>query len=137
MHEDITGRYNCCPHDQLVGSPPETLPVESDAYQNFRKIVLTRTCQRDLANVSTHGGTSICKAKNALDMLYCRKEIFHPISTYPLYVKMATMHLNTLRLAEIAGERNPIRVLEIQRKYNGRKSIITFKNPVPNGVTTF
>ncbi|KHJ99681.1 hypothetical protein OESDEN_00335 [Oesophagostomum dentatum] len=121
--EDITGPYVCCSHEALTGPRPETLPLESDAYQSLRKIVLTKTFQRDLAKASPHGGTSICETKNALD---------RPISTYPMYVKLATMHLNTLRLAEIAGERREVRVLEIQRKYYRRKSRISFKNPVPH-----
>ncbi|KHJ90127.1 hypothetical protein OESDEN_10033 [Oesophagostomum dentatum] len=86
--------------------------------------------KRDLARASPYGGTSICETKNALDRLYCRKEIFYPVSTYHLYAKLATMHLNTLRLAEMAGERNVIRTVEVQRKYNRRKSTIYFKNPV-------
>ncbi|KHJ80367.1 hypothetical protein OESDEN_19959 [Oesophagostomum dentatum] len=132
FQEDVTGPYNCCSHEQLTGPRPETLPLESDAYQNLRKVVLSNSFQRDLAKASPYGGTSICEAKNALDRLYCRKEIFYPISTYPLYVKMATMHINTLRLAELAGERNVIREVEVQRKYNRRKSIVKFKNAVPH-----
>ncbi|KHJ99008.1 hypothetical protein OESDEN_00998 [Oesophagostomum dentatum] len=120
--EDITGPYNCCSHEALTGPRPETLPLESDAYQNLRK--------RDLARASPYGGTSICETKNALDRLYCRKEIFYPVSTYHLYAKLATMHLNTLRLAEMAGEKNVVRTVEVQRKYNRRKSTINFKNPV-------
>ncbi|EYC11087.1 hypothetical protein Y032_0052g2208 [Ancylostoma ceylanicum] len=95
-------------------------------------IVLTKSFQRDLAKASPYGGTSICETKHALDRLYCRKEIFYPVSTYHLYAKLATMHINTLRLAEMAGERNVLRVLQIQRKYNRRKSTIVFKSPVPH-----
>ncbi|KHJ95650.1 hypothetical protein OESDEN_04404 [Oesophagostomum dentatum] len=128
--EDITGPYNCCSYEALTGPRPETLPLESDAYQNLRKVVLTKSFQRDLARASPYGGTSICETKNALDRLYCRKEIFYPVSTYHLYAKLATMHLNTLRLAEMAGERNVVRRVEVQRKYNRWKSTINFKNPV-------
>ncbi|EYC11088.1 hypothetical protein Y032_0052g2208 [Ancylostoma ceylanicum] len=91
-----------------------------------------RMRKRDLAKASPYGGTSICETKHALDRLYCRKEIFYPVSTYHLYAKLATMHINTLRLAEMAGERNVLRVLQIQRKYNRRKSTIVFKSPVPH-----
>ncbi|KIH68691.1 hypothetical protein ANCDUO_00972 [Ancylostoma duodenale] len=83
--EDITGSYNCCSHGELVGPRPETLPLDSDAYQAFRDIA-----------------------------------------------KLATMHINTLRLAEMAGERNVLKVIQIQRKYNRRKSTIVFKSPVPH-----
>ncbi|KHJ95843.1 hypothetical protein OESDEN_04201 [Oesophagostomum dentatum] len=54
-YEDITSPYNCCPHDQLLGPRPETQRrylVKSDAYQNFRKILLMRTFQRDLTKAS-------------------------------------------------------------------------------------
>ncbi|KAL6723834.1 hypothetical protein Aduo_018796 [Ancylostoma duodenale] len=82
--EDITGSYNCCSHGELVGPRPETLPLDSDAYQAFRDIVSTKSFQRDLAKASPCGGTSICGTKHALDRLYCRKEIFYPVSTYHL-----------------------------------------------------
>ncbi|RCN31296.1 hypothetical protein ANCCAN_22918 [Ancylostoma caninum] len=107
QEEGITGPYKCCSHDELVGPRPETLPLDSNAYQAFRKIVLTNSFQRDLAKASPYGGTSICETNHALEplWLYCRKEIFYPVSTYHLYVKLATIHINTLRLAEMAGER--------------------------------
>ncbi|EYB94530.1 hypothetical protein Y032_0170g248 [Ancylostoma ceylanicum] len=129
--EDSTGPYNCCSHGKLVKPRPETLPPESDVYQAFRNIVLTRSFQKDLAKASPYGGTSICETKHALDRLYCRKEIFYPLSTYHVYAKLATTHINTLRLAEMAGERNVLRVLQIQRKYNRRKSTIVSKFHVP------
>ncbi|KHJ82586.1 hypothetical protein OESDEN_17720, partial [Oesophagostomum dentatum] len=43
QEEDITGPYNSCSHEALTGPRPETLPLESDAYQNFRKVVLTKS----------------------------------------------------------------------------------------------
>ncbi|KIH54837.1 hypothetical protein ANCDUO_15013 [Ancylostoma duodenale] len=111
QEEDITGPYNCCSHGELVGPRPETLPLDSDAYQAFRNIVLTKSFRRDLAKASPYG-----------------------VSTYHLYAKLATMHINTLRLAdcEMAGERNVLRVMQIQRKYNRRKSTIVFKSPFPH-----
>ncbi|RCN24966.1 hypothetical protein ANCCAN_29324, partial [Ancylostoma caninum] len=79
---------------------------------------------------SPRGGTSVCEAKNALDRLYCRKEIFYPLFTYKLYAMLSTMHFNTLRLAELAGERRVERVVEVQRKYFTRTSRVVFKTPV-------
>ncbi|RCN27217.1 hypothetical protein ANCCAN_27050 [Ancylostoma caninum] len=100
LKEGITGPYNCCSHGELVGPRPETLPLDSDAYQTFRNIVLTKSFQRDLAKASPYGGTSICETKHALDRLYCRKEIFYPVSTYHLYAKLATMHGRMLDVHE-------------------------------------
>ncbi|EYC13492.1 hypothetical protein Y032_0043g745 [Ancylostoma ceylanicum] len=40
------------------------------------------------------------------------------------------MHYNALRLAEITGERREERVLEVQKKYLQRKSLLVFKTPI-------
>ncbi|RCN47238.1 hypothetical protein ANCCAN_06680 [Ancylostoma caninum] len=53
---------------------------------------------------SPYGGTSHCESKNSLDRLYCSKEIYLPLVTYPLYAKLSTLHMNTLRMAELSGE---------------------------------
>ncbi|KHJ85065.1 hypothetical protein OESDEN_15214, partial [Oesophagostomum dentatum] len=117
-----TGRYTMCGHAPLPGPRPETMIEGSKAFVKFRNVILHHRLQEDLAKASPFGGTSICEAKNALDRIYCRKEIFYPKSTYTFYAKMATMHFNTLRLAEMAGERKPQRELRIQRKYLTRPS---------------
>ncbi|EYB95166.1 hypothetical protein Y032_0163g3499 [Ancylostoma ceylanicum] len=54
------------------------------------------------------------ESKNSLDRLYCPKGIFLPPSCYPSYVAMATLH-NTLRLAEMAGNR------VVEREYMYRR----------------
>ncbi|EYC45386.1 hypothetical protein Y032_0430g1306 [Ancylostoma ceylanicum] len=100
------------------------------AFEGLKRLVLNRSLQKDLAKASPRGGTSICESKNALDRLYCRKEIFYPLFTYKLYAMLATMHLNTLRLAEMAGERRVQRVIEVRRKYFRRTSRMVFKAPV-------
>ncbi|RCN41400.1 hypothetical protein ANCCAN_12667, partial [Ancylostoma caninum] len=96
----------------------------------LRRLVLNKVLQRDLPKASPRGGTSICESKNALDRLYCRKEIFYPLFTYKLYEMLSTMHFNTLRLAELAGERRVERVVEVQRKNFTRTSRVAFKTPV-------
>ncbi|KAK5976122.1 hypothetical protein GCK32_017319 [Trichostrongylus colubriformis] len=126
---ELTGRFTSCPHDSLPGPRLQDLSADSEAYQNFRDVILTKSFQRDLMKASTYGGTSICEAKNALDRIYCRKEIFYPIATYPLYAMMATLHINTLRLAEISGERKVLKTREVQRKYLDRKSKQVLKSP--------
>ncbi|KHJ83347.1 hypothetical protein OESDEN_16956 [Oesophagostomum dentatum] len=125
-----TGRYTRCGHPSLSGPRPETMIEGSKAFTKFRDEILNHRLQEDLVKASPYGGTSICETKNALDRIYCRKEIYYPISTYPFYAKMATMHFNTLRLAEIAGERKPEREITIKRKYLSRSSKMVFKTPV-------
>ncbi|RCN32297.1 hypothetical protein ANCCAN_21906, partial [Ancylostoma caninum] len=125
-----TGPYTSCGHLPVGGPRPETLSEGTKAFTRFRDIVLNRRLQEDLVKASPYGGTSVCEAKNALDRLYCRKEIFYPITTYPFYAKMATMHFNTLRLSELAGERKVERVIEVKRKYLSRTSRMTFKTSV-------
>ncbi|KAK5977922.1 hypothetical protein GCK32_019661 [Trichostrongylus colubriformis] len=127
--DELSGPITRCSHGRLPGSRPEEFSVESAAYKEFRKVVLNKSLQRDLPKASPYGGTSICEAKNALDRIYCRKEIFYPMATYPLYTMMATMHLNTLRLAEMSGERKVLKIREIQRKYLNRKSKLVLKSP--------
>ncbi|RCN28686.1 hypothetical protein ANCCAN_25570 [Ancylostoma caninum] len=125
-----TGPYTSCGHSSVGEPRPETLSEGTKAFAKFRDVVLNRRLQEDLVKASPYGGTSVCEAKNALDRLYCRKEIFYPITTYPFYAKMATMHFNTLRLAELAGERRVERVVEVRRKYLSRTSRMTFKTSV-------
>ncbi|RCN45593.1 hypothetical protein ANCCAN_08428 [Ancylostoma caninum] len=54
----------------------------------------------------------------------------HPLFTYKLYTMLSTMHFNTLRLAEMAGERRVQRVIDVQRKYFRRTTRMVFKTPV-------
>ncbi|RCN24707.1 hypothetical protein ANCCAN_29591 [Ancylostoma caninum] len=100
------------------------------AFDRLSHLVLNKNLQKDLAKASPRGGTSICESKNALDGLYCRKEIFYPLFTYKLYTMLSTMHFNTLRLAEMAGERRVQRVIDVQRKYFRRTTRMAFKTPV-------
>ncbi|EYC26345.1 hypothetical protein Y032_0010g1104 [Ancylostoma ceylanicum] len=131
--EETTGRYTRCGHaplESVVGSRPETIAEGTPAFQKLRQLVLNKTLQKDSARASPRGGTSVCESKNALDRLYCRKEIFYPLITYKLYAMLSTMHFNTLTLAELAGERREQRVVEVQRKYFTRTSRMVFKSPV-------
>ncbi|EYB92582.1 hypothetical protein Y032_0192g1360 [Ancylostoma ceylanicum] len=100
------------------------------AFERLRSVVLNKVLQRDLPKASPREGTSVCEAKNALDRLYCRKEIFYHLFTYKLNAMLSTMHFNTLRLAELAGERSVERVVEVQRKYFTRTSRVVLKTPV-------
>ncbi|KHJ76329.1 hypothetical protein OESDEN_24051, partial [Oesophagostomum dentatum] len=126
-----TGQYTRCAHGTLEAGPrPETMIEGSKAFTKFRSVVLNQRLQEDLVKASPYGGTSSCEAKNALDRIYCRKEIYYPKSTYPFYAKMATMHFNTLRLAEMAGERVTDREIWVQRKHLTRRSRMVFKSPV-------
>ncbi|KHJ94946.1 hypothetical protein OESDEN_05120 [Oesophagostomum dentatum] len=52
------------------------------------------------------------------------------LSTYKFYIKMASLHFNTLRLAELSGERRCEKVKNINRKYLARISELVFKIPV-------
>ncbi|EYC29786.1 hypothetical protein Y032_0005g2264 [Ancylostoma ceylanicum] len=131
--EELTGPFTSCGHAHLrgpTGVRPETMTEGTAAFEGLRRLVLNRTLQKDLAKASPRGGTSICESKNALDRLYCRKKIFYPLFTYKLYAMLATMHFNTLRLAEMAGERRVQRVIEVRRKYFRRTSRMIFKAPV-------
>ncbi|KAL6743354.1 hypothetical protein Aduo_016400 [Ancylostoma duodenale] len=91
---------------------------------------ITRNLQKDLAKASSRGGTFICESKNALDRLYCRKETLYPLFTYKLYTMLSTMHFNTLRFAEMAGERKVQRVIDVQRKYFRGTTRMVFKTAV-------
>ncbi|KIH54544.1 hypothetical protein ANCDUO_15309 [Ancylostoma duodenale] len=53
-----------------------------------------------------------------------------PFSNYKLYWKLATVHYNALTIAEITGEREKERVLEVRKKYLQRKSLLVFKTPI-------
>ncbi|KHJ80396.1 hypothetical protein OESDEN_19929 [Oesophagostomum dentatum] len=101
-----TGRYTRCSHGPLEGSRPEIM-IEGQPLW----------------------GTSVCEAKNALNRIHCRKEIFYPISAYHFYAKMTTVHFNTLQLAEMAGERKVENETTIKRKYLSRSSRMVFKTP--------
>ncbi|EYB99046.1 hypothetical protein Y032_0125g1256 [Ancylostoma ceylanicum] len=96
------------------------------AFDRLSHLVLNKNLRKDLAKANPRGGTSICESKNALDRLYCRKEIFYPLFTYKLYTMLSTMHFNTLRL----GERRVQRVIDVQRKYFRRTTRMVFKTPV-------
>ncbi|EYC22896.1 hypothetical protein Y032_0016g3010 [Ancylostoma ceylanicum] len=74
--------------------------------------------QNDLSKLSPHGGTSQCETKNALDRLYCPKDVYFPPWTYPAYVALSTLYLNTLRPAEMSGNRVVERGYLYQRKFN-------------------
>ncbi|KHJ80197.1 hypothetical protein OESDEN_20132 [Oesophagostomum dentatum] len=71
-----TGPYTRCGHPPLEGHRPEVMIEGSKAFIRFRNVILNNRLQEDLAKASPYGGTSICEAKNALDRLYCRKEIY-------------------------------------------------------------
>ncbi|KHJ93899.1 hypothetical protein OESDEN_06180 [Oesophagostomum dentatum] len=71
-----TGRYTRCSHRALKGSRPEIMVQNSKAFAKFRAVILNHRFQGDLVKASPYGGTSVCEAKNALDRIYCRKEIF-------------------------------------------------------------
>ncbi|EYC03008.1 hypothetical protein Y032_0096g2898 [Ancylostoma ceylanicum] len=131
--EELTGPFTSCGHPLPRGPSgvrPETMAEGTAAFEGLKRLVLNRSLQKDLAKASPRGGTSICESKNALDRLYCRKEIFYPLFTYKLYAMLATMHFNTLRLAEMAGERRVQHVIEVRRKYFRRTSRMVFKAPV-------
>ncbi|VDO15673.1 unnamed protein product [Haemonchus placei] len=128
FQDDLTGPYTSCGHGPLGESRPGVLVAGSKAHEEARKVILTKSFQRDLPRASPYGGTSICGEKNALDRIYCRKEIFYPNATCPLYAMMATMHINTLRLAEHTVQRRVLKTREIQRKYLSRKSKLEEKS---------
>ncbi|EYC15178.1 hypothetical protein Y032_0037g3365 [Ancylostoma ceylanicum] len=128
--DELTGKITRCGHPPLEGPRPETITEGTPAFDRLRQLVLNKNLQKDLAKASPRGGTSICESKNALDRLYCRKEIFYPLFTYKLYTMLSTMHFNTLRFAEMAGERRVQRVVDVQRKYFRRTTRMVFKTPV-------
>ncbi|RCN34491.1 hypothetical protein ANCCAN_19668 [Ancylostoma caninum] len=128
--EETTGPFTRCGHSAIDGPRPDIVREGTPAFERLRRLVLNKVLQRDLPKASPRGGSSICESKNALDRLYCRKEIFYPLFTYKLYEMLSTMHFNTLRLAELAGERRVERVVEVQRKYFTRTSRVAFKTPV-------
>ncbi|RCN53702.1 hypothetical protein ANCCAN_00196 [Ancylostoma caninum] len=80
------------------------------AFDRLSQLVLNKNSQKDLAKASPRGGTSICESKNALDRLYCRKEIFE----------------NFLRWLVRGG----YRIIDVQRKYFRRTTRMVFKTPV-------
>ncbi|VDN28753.1 unnamed protein product [Cylicostephanus goldi] len=61
----------------------------------------------------------------------CDDEPIRPISTYPTYVKLATLHANALRFAEMRGEGVVKRRFKVVRKYNNdRDSYMSEKTPI-------
>ncbi|KAL6731149.1 hypothetical protein Aduo_002052 [Ancylostoma duodenale] len=103
--DELTGPYISCSHEVMEGGHPDPIPLGSAAHDKLREIVLENRFQKDLSRLSPHGGTSQCETKNALDRLYCPKDVCFLPSTYPGYVALLTLHLDTLRLAEMSGER--------------------------------
>ncbi|EYC01593.1 hypothetical protein Y032_0106g3774 [Ancylostoma ceylanicum] len=65
-----------CGHLPVREPRPETLSKRTKAFAKFRDVVLNRRLQEDLVKAGPYGGTSACKAKNTLDRLYLREEIF-------------------------------------------------------------
>ncbi|RCN33235.1 hypothetical protein ANCCAN_20947 [Ancylostoma caninum] len=128
--DEITGKFTRCGHPPLEGPRPETIMEGTPAFHRLSHLVLNKNLQKDLTKASPRGGTSICESKNALDRLYCRKEIFCPLFTYKLSSMLSTMHFNTHRVAEMAGERRVQRVIDVQRKYFRRTTRMVFKTPV-------
>ncbi|KAL6726769.1 hypothetical protein Aduo_008704 [Ancylostoma duodenale] len=128
--DPLTGPYTSCRHGNLDQDQPVPIPVGTAAYDKLAEIVLNQRFQNDICRLGPYGGTSQCETKNALDRLYCPKEVYFPPSTYSGYVAMSTLHLNTLRIAELAGER----VVEIeslcQRRFNDHPSRIVKKSNV-------
>ncbi|KIH68102.1 hypothetical protein ANCDUO_01563 [Ancylostoma duodenale] len=57
-------------------------------------------------------------------------KITSPLFTYKLYTMLSTMHFNTLRFAEMAGERKVQRVIDVQRKYFRGTTRMVFKTAV-------
>ncbi|KIH60028.1 hypothetical protein ANCDUO_09729 [Ancylostoma duodenale] len=112
--DEITGKFTRCGHPPLEGPRPETITEGTPAFDRLSHLVLNKNLQKDLAKASPRGGTSIS----------------NPLFTYKLYTMLSTMHFNTLRLAEMAGERRVQRVIEVQRKYFRRTSRMVFKTPV-------
>ncbi|KAK6034444.1 hypothetical protein COOONC_28051 [Cooperia oncophora] len=103
--------------------------LEGDAFKSFRDVVLNKRFQRDLLKASPAGdGVPLRQFQNALYKIYCRKDIDYPITVYPVFMKMAEMHINTLRLAELSGARKVERVEE--RDGPRGKTLVKFKTPV-------
>ncbi|CAJ0589539.1 unnamed protein product [Cylicocyclus nassatus] len=130
---DITGPIRRCSHDALEVDEEDrkpTIPLGSPAHEKLREILLNRVFQKDIALASSLSGTSQCETKNALDRLYCPKDLFLPPQTYYLYVSMSTMHLNALTEAELKGERVVERRDRIRRKFNEYDTELRHKTPV-------
>ncbi|KAK5969580.1 hypothetical protein GCK32_003382 [Trichostrongylus colubriformis] len=123
---DFSATNNNCANGHSMA--PGIRRLEDDAFRNFREVILNKRFQRDLVKASPAGGVPIRQVENALYRIYCRKDIHYPISVYPVFMKMAEMHLNTLRLAELAGERKVEKVEERDGPHG--KTVLTFKTPV-------
>ncbi|CAJ0601626.1 unnamed protein product [Cylicocyclus nassatus] len=128
-----TGPVTKCLHKPIAPNEERgkrTLATGTAAHEKLKEIVLQSTFQNDIVIASPYGGTSQCETKNAVDRLYCPKELFLPRTTYPLYVKMATLHLNALREAELNGERVVESRIRIKRKFKERTSELKKKTPI-------
>ncbi|XGW05311.1 hypothetical protein V3C99_016019 [Haemonchus contortus] len=102
--------------------------LKDNALRSFRDVVLNKRFQRDLVKASPAGGVPIRQLENALYRIYCRRDINYPPFVYPVFMKMAEMHLNTLRLAELNGDR---KVEKVEERDGPRgKTTLTFKTPV-------
>ncbi|CAJ0599634.1 unnamed protein product [Cylicocyclus nassatus] len=128
-----TGPVKKCLHKPIAPNEERgkrTISTGSVAHEKLKEIVLQSTFQNDIMIASPYGDTSQCETKNSVDRLYCPKELFLPRTTYPLYVKMATLHLNALREAELNGERVVESRTRIKRKFKERTSELKKKTPI-------
>nr|CDJ95709.1 hypothetical protein LOC559910 [Haemonchus contortus] len=72
----LTGPYTRCAHESLEEPLPNVLNVDSKEYEELRKVVLTKSFQRDLLRASPFEGTSINEAKNTKTMSVSFREFF-------------------------------------------------------------
>ncbi|CAJ0608320.1 unnamed protein product [Cylicocyclus nassatus] len=130
-NQDVnTGPITRCDHQEWPQGQKPIIALGSQAHEKLKALVLQKELQEDLARMSPFGGTSQCESKNALDRVYCPKEIYLPITTYPTYVMLSTLHMNELRLAEMRGERIVERSTTTIRKYSDIPKEIPYKTPV-------
>ncbi|CAJ0597862.1 unnamed protein product [Cylicocyclus nassatus] len=131
--EAITGPLTQCHHQALSMDERRQKPViakGTPAHEKLKEILLQPLFQKDLARACSLGGTSPCETKNALDRLYCPKDLHLPRATYTIYTMMSTLHMNALKEAELRGERVVERRDIIKRKFNDYESILRHKTPI-------
>ncbi|EYC33765.1 hypothetical protein Y032_0002g974 [Ancylostoma ceylanicum] len=102
--DNWTGNVTECGHGNIEYDGLETIPLGSVAHRGLRKIMLLNYCQMNLPKLSPFGGDTRTEMWNALDHMYCPKEIYLTPETYSAYLYLSSLHLNTVTLAEIRGE---------------------------------
>ncbi|RCN34897.1 hypothetical protein ANCCAN_19259 [Ancylostoma caninum] len=125
-----TGDLTECDHGNIEYDGLETIPLGSDLHKKLRRIMLQKFCQKNLPKLSPFGGDTRSEMRNALDHMYCPKEIYLTPETYSAYLSLSSLHLNTLTMAEMRGEDDFDSMYSLNVQQHGEMNHMTRKNKV-------